>query len=303
MVHTLKRDRPQLSIELNGGLESLDDCVQQLELVDGAMVGRAAYAHPLQWRQVDQQIYADDSQPLATASSVVGGLVAYAEQWRSRGGRLWPIARHLVHVVEGRRRQTLAPATHRKSRVKGRGCWRAGSRGPIPGRAGLLALGATVEVATTAIATATAAAAGTPSVEAVATSRIASAIAPIFPAAGTRSPIATTRITAAATCVTTTTACSTTTAAVVATAAAATCVAATTASSVTAATTAAITTPARATTTSSAAAGAGLRFVDAQGTTHQLSTLQCLNGLCLCCFIAHLNKSETTLAPGIPFKG
>ncbi|MCX5926000.1 MAG: tRNA dihydrouridine(20/20a) synthase DusA, partial [Cyanobium sp. LacPavin_0920_WC12_MAG_63_22] len=27
--------------------------------------------------------------------------VAYAEQWRSRGGRLWPIARHLVHVVEG----------------------------------------------------------------------------------------------------------------------------------------------------------------------------------------------------------
>ncbi len=101
VVHALKRDRPQLSIELNGGLESLNDCVQQLELVDGAMVGRAAYAHPLQWRQVDQQIYADDSQPLATASSVVGGLVAYAEQWRSRGGRLWPIARHLVHVVEG----------------------------------------------------------------------------------------------------------------------------------------------------------------------------------------------------------
>ena len=101
VVHALKRDRPQLSIELNGGLESLDECVQQLELVDGAMVGRAAYAHPLQWRQVDQQIYADHSQPIATPSSVVGGLVAYAEQWRSRGGRLWPIARHLVHVVEG----------------------------------------------------------------------------------------------------------------------------------------------------------------------------------------------------------
>jgi tRNA-dihydrouridine synthase A len=101
VVHALKRDRPQLSIELNGGLESLDACVQQLELVDGAMVGRAAYAHPLKWKQVDRQIYADDSQPLATASSVVGGLVAYAEQWRSRGGRLWPIARHLVHVVEG----------------------------------------------------------------------------------------------------------------------------------------------------------------------------------------------------------
>jgi tRNA-dihydrouridine synthase A len=32
---------------------------------------------------------------------LVRGLIPYAEQWRARGERLWPIARHLVHVVEG----------------------------------------------------------------------------------------------------------------------------------------------------------------------------------------------------------
>jgi hypothetical protein len=57
------------------------------------------------------------------------------------------------------------------------------------------------------------------------------------------------------------------------------------------------------TATATATTGAGLGFVDTQGTTHQLSTLQCLNGFRLSRFIAHLNKGETTLAPGIPFEG
>ena len=101
IVHQLKRDRAGLTIELNGGLESLESCLTHLEQLDGAMVGRAAYAHPLQWAEVDQRVFADTSQPSASASHVVRGLIPYAEQWRARGERLWPIARHLVHVVEG----------------------------------------------------------------------------------------------------------------------------------------------------------------------------------------------------------
>ena len=101
LVHQLKRDRASLTIELNGGLTSLESCLEQLQLVDGAMVGRAAYGHPLQWAGVDRQVFADHSQPEATASSVVRGLIPHAERWRQRGKRLWPIARHLVHLVEG----------------------------------------------------------------------------------------------------------------------------------------------------------------------------------------------------------
>jgi tRNA-dihydrouridine synthase A len=65
------------------------------------MVGRAAYSHPLRWAPVDRDLFGDASQPLASASSVVRGLVPYAEQWCASGQRLWPIARHLVQVVEG----------------------------------------------------------------------------------------------------------------------------------------------------------------------------------------------------------
>ena len=101
LVHQLKADRPQLTIELNGGLLELSSCLEQLEAVDGVMVGRAAYDHPLRWATVDRDLFGDDSQAVAKASTVVRGLIPYAEGWCSGGGRLWSIARHLVQVVEG----------------------------------------------------------------------------------------------------------------------------------------------------------------------------------------------------------
>jgi len=100
-VHQLKRDRPELTIELNGGLEDLNQCRQQLAQVDGVMVGRAAYHHPLRWAGVDGEIFAAAPATPVLGSSVVRGLVPHAERWCGSGGRLWPIARHLVHVVEG----------------------------------------------------------------------------------------------------------------------------------------------------------------------------------------------------------
>jgi tRNA-dihydrouridine synthase A len=76
-------------------------CSEQLQQVDGVMVGRAAYDHPLRWATVDRDLFNDSSQPMASASTVVRGLMPYAERWCNGGGRLWAIARHLVQVVEG----------------------------------------------------------------------------------------------------------------------------------------------------------------------------------------------------------
>ncbi len=101
LVEQLKEDRPTLRIELNGGLLTLESCQRHLTRLDGVMVGRAAYEHPLRWGGVDAFIHGDSSKPPAKASAVVRGLIPHAERWRSRGDRLWPIARHLVHVVEG----------------------------------------------------------------------------------------------------------------------------------------------------------------------------------------------------------
>jgi tRNA-dihydrouridine synthase A len=100
-VHRLKAERPGLTIEINGGLQHLEDCLHHLGHVDGAMVGRAVYDHPLRWAEVDLRIHGDGGSAPATAASVVRGLIPHAERWRTRGGRLWPIARHLVKLVQG----------------------------------------------------------------------------------------------------------------------------------------------------------------------------------------------------------
>jgi len=101
LVLRLKQIRPELTIELNGGLQTLADCLPPLQQLDGVMVGRAAYDHPLRWAAVDRELFGVAQPQPATASQVVRGLIPYAERWCSGGGRLWSIARHLVQVVEG----------------------------------------------------------------------------------------------------------------------------------------------------------------------------------------------------------
>ncbi|MGB5135140.1 MAG: tRNA dihydrouridine(20/20a) synthase DusA [Prochlorococcaceae cyanobacterium] len=101
-VHRLKADRPGLTIEINGGLQTVEGCLRQLRHVDGVMVGRAAYDHPLRWAGVDRSIHAGpEGGDEATAATVLRSLIPYAERWCSSGERLWPIARHLVKLVQG----------------------------------------------------------------------------------------------------------------------------------------------------------------------------------------------------------
>jgi len=99
-VVALKQRRPGLIIELNGGLESPEDCLKALETCDGAMVGRAAYAHPLRWSSVDEQVFGEPPRTIR-ASDVVEGLIPHASAHLSRGGRLWDLCRHLMQLVEG----------------------------------------------------------------------------------------------------------------------------------------------------------------------------------------------------------
>ena len=99
-VLALKQRRPELTIELNGGLDTPEQCLEALKGCDGAMVGRAAYAHPLRWSEIDQLIYGESERQVC-ASGVVLGLIPHAQAHLDRGGRLWDLCRHLVQLVEG----------------------------------------------------------------------------------------------------------------------------------------------------------------------------------------------------------
>ena len=59
LVCRLKRERPHLTIVVNGGVASLADALAHLDQVDGVMMGRAAYQDPGLLGRVDRLIFGD----------------------------------------------------------------------------------------------------------------------------------------------------------------------------------------------------------------------------------------------------
>ncbi len=99
-VHRLKRDYPELYIEINGGIASLEDVRRQLEFVDGVMIGRAAYDDPFLFSTVDRDLYGDDAVPV-TRRQVVEAMIPYIEERLAEGVPLSRIARHMQGLFTG----------------------------------------------------------------------------------------------------------------------------------------------------------------------------------------------------------
>src|SRR5580693_1648786 len=59
LVYRLKRERPDLTVIINGGVASLDEAEAHLEHVDGVMLGRAAYHEPWRLGEVDRRLFSD----------------------------------------------------------------------------------------------------------------------------------------------------------------------------------------------------------------------------------------------------
>jgi len=98
-VQKLKNKRPGLIIELNGGLNSLNECIKTLETFDGAMVGRAAYSHPYTWCKIDSMIYGEKERSL-TRSKIIEKIIPFAQKHLENDGRLWNIGKHIINLIE-----------------------------------------------------------------------------------------------------------------------------------------------------------------------------------------------------------
>ncbi len=99
-VYRLKRDFPELSIVINGGVQSLDECKTHLEAVDGVMIGREAYQNPWMLAEVDSRLFGS-SNPAATRGGVMEALIPYVEQQLALGSKLNHITRHILGLYQG----------------------------------------------------------------------------------------------------------------------------------------------------------------------------------------------------------
>ncbi|MEH6461247.1 tRNA dihydrouridine(20/20a) synthase DusA [Chitinimonas sp. JJ19] len=101
-VHRLKRDFPQLEIIINGGLDNWQAVDEQLQHVDGVMIGRMAYHDPYQFAEVDARYYGDE-RAVASRAEVARALMPYIAE-RMAAGRSQPkhIVRHVLGLFQGR---------------------------------------------------------------------------------------------------------------------------------------------------------------------------------------------------------
>jgi tRNA-dihydrouridine synthase A len=117
-VYALKREFPGLTIVINGGIETLEECERHLDEVDGVMLGRAAYHNPWLLAAVDERLFGAAAH-CGTREDVVARLVPYVERELARGVRLHQITRHLLGLyqqVPGARRfrRLLSENAHRE---------------------------------------------------------------------------------------------------------------------------------------------------------------------------------------------
>ena len=100
LVHRMKQENPGVFIGINGGIADLDQAAGHLEVMDGVMLGRAAYQNAGLLAGVDALVAGTDAADpdwLALRDS----MMAYAEGVITAGGRLHHVTRHMVGLFQG----------------------------------------------------------------------------------------------------------------------------------------------------------------------------------------------------------
>ena len=96
-VYRLKQDFPNLFIEINGGITTLEQIKTHLQSVDAVMVGRAAYDRPYIFATVDRDIFGEDV-TVRSRQEIVEAMLPYIDYWVSKGTRLNSISRHMLQL-------------------------------------------------------------------------------------------------------------------------------------------------------------------------------------------------------------
>ncbi len=99
LVYRVKQENPQLTIVINGGIDTLDAAAAHLDRLDGVMLGRAAYHSAAMLAEVDARFFGGVPVAIEDAMAV----------WRDYVGRklgegvpLHAMTRHMLGLFNGR---------------------------------------------------------------------------------------------------------------------------------------------------------------------------------------------------------
>jgi tRNA-dihydrouridine synthase A len=99
-VHRLKREFPALTIVLNGGIGTNAQIAEQLEHVDGVMLGREPYHHP--WLIADWDARFFGEAPVERDRDLVETqMVGYMQRIAAAGEPWSHASRHLIGLRNG----------------------------------------------------------------------------------------------------------------------------------------------------------------------------------------------------------
>ncbi len=118
-VYAMKELFPDFYITINGGILTIDDCLQQLQKVDAVMLGRAIIDNPYILAYVDSQIFNDKSE-IKSREQILQETVCLCERFMSEGHKFHHLAMHALNLFNGchgarRYRQYLSLHMHKST--------------------------------------------------------------------------------------------------------------------------------------------------------------------------------------------
>lgn len=100
LVHAMKQQFPDLHLSVNGGISDLDQARRHLEVMDGVMVGRAAYHQP--WQVLGgADALLGAAPPFQHPLEVGQAMRPLILDHLAQGGRLHQMTRHMLGLFHG----------------------------------------------------------------------------------------------------------------------------------------------------------------------------------------------------------
>jgi len=99
LVAELKASRPDLTVVLNGGIQTIEACTEHLATFDGVMLGRAAYQTPALLGEVDAVLFGE-GEPVSPFAALEAYRPYVAERL-AEGVPLHAMTRHMLGLFNG----------------------------------------------------------------------------------------------------------------------------------------------------------------------------------------------------------